>query len=420
MRKRRFTAGVAVMLVVLTAVSTFVITYYLAGEHYSRRFGDLNEVENEYAKFKEVSSVIDSYFIGEYDMDEAMESAMAGYVDGLGDQWSAYYTPQQTELLLQANGNAYVGVGVTIAGGEESPYSITQVTPGGPAEKAGVLPFDVITHVDGIAVSDIGGQEDVISSVRGIEGTAVRLTVDRDGQSLSFDIKRASVYYEQVSARMLEGDIGYIYVAGFETNVDKEFKTKLDSLIAEGARGIIFDVRMNPGGAVNIMVNMLDLLLPAGTVISMKDNAGNERQYSSDEACIQMPMVVLVNENSISAAEFFAAALQEYAVAQVVGSKTTGKGYAQQLFQLSDGSSINLSVMRYYTPKGNSLVDTGVTPDYEIDLSDEAFYNFYYLAYEEDTQLVKAVEVITPQLPAAEEQLPDEADETGETTAPAA
>lgn len=415
MRKKHLTAGAIIMLVLMTAVTTYVITYYTAAEFYNAKFGDLHAMELRYQKFKEVSQVVDKNFIAEYDFDAAMDGAMAGFVAGLGDKWSGYYTAEQTQALMESEENAYVGIGVTIAGeGEEEPFLITKVSSGGPADEAGILPFDIITHVDGVAVDDIGSQAEVINKVRGLEGTSVRLTVSRLSETLSVDIKRATVYNEQVEARMLEGDIGYISVSGFENNVDDEFKQKLNGLVADGARGIIFDVRMNPGGKVNIMVNMLDLLLPECTVISMVDNQGELIHYSSDAARLEMPMAVIINEYSISAAEFFAAALQEYGVAQVVGMQTSGKGYAQVLYPLSDGSSINLSVMRYYTPKGNSLVDVGVTPDHEVDLSDEDFYNFYSLEDQDDDQLQKAIQVVADQLPELPEADTEPGDSDGE------
>ena len=189
------------------------------------------------------------------------------------------------------------------------------------------------------------------------------------------------------------GDIAYLHIDGFDKNVDVEFSEKLQSLIDGGAKGIVFDVRFNGGGYVDVMSNMLDLLLPEGTIITMSDNRGEVTEYRSKEGAIELPMVVITNEYSISAAEFFAAVLQEYGVATIVGDKTIGKGYAQTLIPLSEGA-VNLSTLKYYTPKGVSLAGVGITPDVEISLSDEDFYNFYSLTDEQDTQLQKALETV--------------------------
>jgi carboxyl-terminal processing protease len=194
---------------------------------------------------------------------------------------------------------------------------------------------------------------------------------------------------------VIGNNVGYLYIDSFETNVEKEFAEKLNGLVDRGVKGLIFDVRFNNGGYVTVMKNMLDLLLPEGTVISMVDKAGDSRELKSDASAIELPMVVITNEYSISAAEFFAAALQEYGVATVVGDKTGGKGYAQTLFELKDGSSLNLSVYKYYTPKGISLVGKGVTPDIEISLSEEDFINFYSLTVEQDTQLQAAIGAVS-------------------------
>ena len=204
-----------------------------------------------------------------------------------------------------------------------------------------------------------------------------------------------------ITSKMLENDIGFIRIDAFDNGAEKEFDTHLDELIEKGAKGLIFDVRVNGGGYANVMSKMLDRLLPSGMIISMTSKDGQVQENMSDEACIKLPMAVLTNKYSISAAEFFAAAIQEYGVGTVVGEATGGKGYAQTSMPLSDGSALNISTYRYYTPKGNSLAGTGVTPDVEVVLPEEALYNFSSLTYEEDTQLQKAVEVLMPKVQAA-------------------
>ncbi len=392
--------GTAIMMTLLGIVATFNITFFISAEYYNNRIWDFQQSAEDYEKMSELEQIVSNYYIGDYDKTEAFEGALAGYVEGLGDQWSGYYTAEQTKIIDEQNANTYVGIGVTISM-EEMGVRITKVAQGGPAQQAGIEHYDLITHVDGVPVFDIGGQDEIVATVRGQEGTSVEITVSRDGQSLTFDIVRASVLSEGITARLINDNIGYIVIDGFSTHVDEMFEEQLNLLIEQGAQGFIFDVRFNGGGYVSVMNNMLDLLLPEGVVISMVDKAGQVTDYTSDENMLDMPMAVLTNEYSISAAEFFAAALQEYGVAQVVGDKTAGKGFSQQLIYLSDGSSVNLSTSRYYTPKGTNLADVGITPDYLVEMTEQQMSDFYHLTEEQDTQLQKAIEVLTPSLPPA-------------------
>jgi len=393
MKKRRISLATCLMLVFLAVVTTANICVLFMTEFYSAKLGDLQATESNYKRLKELIAVVDKYYVGEYDMDDAMDGILAGYIEGIGDRWSGYYNAEEYEALLEANENSYVGIGVTIATEfRDGGYMITEVISDSPAQKAGLQAFDVITAVDGKDASGFDSYSGLTELVRGEEGTNVSLTVKRDSQILNFDITRGAVFNPGVEARMI-GDIGYMHIDGFDKNVDVEFEQKLQDLINKGAKGFIFDVRFNGGGYVDVMSNILDLLLPEGTIITMSNNKEEVSEYRSDASCINMPMVVLTNEYSISAAEFFAAVLQEYDVATIVGDKTIGKGYAQTLIPLSEGA-VNLSTLKYYTPKGVSLAGVGITPDIEVSLSDEDFYNFYYLTDEQDTQLQKALETI--------------------------
>ena len=279
----------------------------------------------------------------------------------------------------------------------------------------------MILQVDGVEVSTLDDPQSLVQLVKGEKGTQVELTLDRDGETVTVTATRDEIRTYSVTSAMLEGQLGYIKIADFDANVDKEFEQHLDQLLAEGAQGFLFDVRFNPGGYLSVLRAILDRLLPEGIVITTVDKQGNETPYTSDANWIQLPMVVLTNENSISAAEFFAAALQEYEVATVVGAPTSGKGYSQQTFMLSDGSSVHISTTRYYTPKGNSLADTGVTPDISVALDDEALYLLYAgkLEQENDAQLQAGISALQTLLEEqAAQQEPDPAEETDEPAAP--
>ncbi len=398
-KKRTIAMGSALMLIFLTVVATFNITFFVSSEYYSRRLSNLQELEGRYKKLKEASDYVEQYFVGEYDEQALVDGAVAGYIDALGDRWSGYYSAEQTQALLESEQNTYVGVGITISYAEESEYRITAVTRDGPAQQAGIQPFDVLQAVDGVAVQDFATYDDMVSAVRGEAGTQVVLTVLRGSESLDFTVTRAEVYEEQITIELLEGGVGYMAISSFDANVDTEFSQKLQELLKQGATSLVFDVRFNPGGYVEVMCSMLDQLLPEGTIISMCYKDGKTYSSKSDAACLEMPMAVITNAYSVSAAEFFAAALQEYGVATVVGEHTGGKGFAQNLIKLEDGSSINLSIARYYTPKGVSLAGVGIAPDREVVMPEEDLYNFYQLTHEQDLQLQEAIAAVTQTAP---------------------
>jgi carboxyl-terminal processing protease len=269
----------------------------------------------------------------------------------------------------------------------------------------------------GVEVSSLQTGDDLAALVKGEIGTMVTIVVEREGQNLTFDITRDVIYTYSITSRMLENGVGYIAIADFDSNVDDEFRQHLSALQEQGAKGFVFDVRNNPGGYVSVMHDMLDGLLPEGPVITMVDKAGAEMPLTSDAKMLEMPMVVITNEYSVSAAEFFAAALQEYDMATVVGTKTSGKGYSQQTFDLNDGSSVHISTTRYYTPKGNSLAETGVTTDVlvELPLEDLNMLLSGKLEDADDEQLQAALEAVNHLIAALPVETPAE-EGTAETT----
>ena len=418
MKKHSVRISTALMLMLLAVVCTFNITYFTATEYYNSRLDELEELETRYSKLKSVADIVDKYFVGEYKEADAIEVALAGYVAGLDDVWSAYYTAEQTASIAEDEANQYVGIGVTYSTAAESLYQITAVTPGGPADLAGILPGDKLLTAAGVDVNTLETGDDLAALVKGEIGTQVTIVVDRAGEPLTFNITRDVIYTYSVTSRMLENNVGYIAIADFDSNVDDEFREHLTTLQEQGAKGFIFDVRNNPGGYVSVMHEMLDGLLPEGPVITMVDKAGEEMPLTSDADMLEMPMVVVTNEYSVSAAEFFAAALQEYDMATVVGTKTSGKGYSQQTFKLNDGSSVHISTTRYYTPKGNSLAETGVTPDLvvELPLEDLNLLLSGKLADADDEQLQSAIKAVNSLIAALPVETPAEGETTETTT----
>lgn len=360
-----------------------------------------NSQKNQFGKLYELKSIIDRMFIGEVDqayMDDVMASAMVASLD---DQWSYYVPADQYQMYEEQHTNSYVGIGVTILVLEdESGFAVQQVEPNGPAKEGGILPGDVIVAVDGVRVTELGAEE-AQNRISGSEGTTVSITVLRQEQELTVSLTRRSILMEVASGKMVTDAIGYIQINNFNERCAQETLSIFADLEAQGAKAMIFDVRFNPGGYVSEMVEVLDYLLPAGVLFRSEDYMGRSQEETSDAACKDIPMAVLINGNSVSAAEFFAAALTEYDYAVTVGQPTLGKGYFQQGIELSDGSLVNLSVGKYYTPKGVSLAEVGgLQPDVLVEVDEETMAKIYSetISAQEDLQLQTAIAELQKQI----------------------
>ena len=352
------------------------------------------------AKTAEIGAYLDTFFIDDYDEDRLADAAAAAMVAATGDRWSYYLTAEEKSSYDEQMKNAYVGIGVTITAQEAlGGMRIEAVTAGSPAEEAGILVGDLITEVEGEKTLDLG-MTGTRAKVRGEEGTFVTLTVLRGEESFPVTVERRSIQTPVAAYEMLDGQIGYIRIANFDSRCAEETNAAMDELIAQDAKALIFDVRYNGGGYKDELVKVLDKILPEGILFQSEDYQGTKQTDRSDEGCIELPMAVLVNQDSYSAAEFFAAAIQEYGWGTVVGTKTVGKGNFQTAFTLSDGSMLNLSIGKYYTPQGRSLTDTGVTPDVIVELSDEdnAKLSYGQLEKTDDAQLQAAIREITQKL----------------------
>ncbi len=343
-------------------------------------------------KLTELQRIIERCFVGDADMEEAQDMAAAAMVYALGDQWSYYVPASELSAYQETKDNSYVGIGVNIAAREDGTgIDILGVQLGGAAETAGILPGDILVKVDGQAIAG-KTTEQVRELVRGEEGAELTLTMLRDGAEKTFKLKRQKTVV--AVGRMLEGNIGLVRINNFNSGCAKEALAAVAELQKQGATKLIFDVRNNPGGYVSEMLEVLDHLLPEGVLFRQEDYLGNKSEERSDEACLKMPMAVLVNGDSYSAAEFFAAALQEYEWASVIGEKTYGKGYYQTTYMLSDGSAVNLSIGKYFTPKGVNLTEAGgLTPDVNVTVDAETAEKIAVngVSFENDPQIQAAV-----------------------------
>lgn len=350
-----------------------------------------------YSKIEELKDVIDQYFIGDADMTKAEDAAASAMIDAIGDRWSYYISAEEYASYMENKNNAYVGIGITIVVREDGTgEDIIEVKPGSSAQEAGILPGDTLIKVNGTSIAGMDTDQ-VAALVRGEEGTSLTVTVLRDGAEMDFTLKRQTIQVQVATGELLEGNIGLIKIANFNSNCAKETIAAIEQLQEQGADKLIFDVRNNPGGYVNEMLKVLNYLLPEGVLYRDLDYRGNEGEKRSDAACLELPMAVLVNGNSYSAAEFFAACLQEKDWATVVGEKTTGKGHYQNTIRLEDGSAVNLSTGKYFTPNGINLTETGgIVPDVieTVDKETAALIYAGTVPAAEDAQIQAAVKYL--------------------------
>lgn len=329
--------------------------------------------------------LVNTSFVGDYDPDQAVDAALEGLVNGLGDRWSYYLNAEGYASQELRRKNQYVGIGVTVNYEREEGLLIQAVTPGSPAEEAGLRPGEIITAAGGVSLAGEARYEGA-GYIRGEAGTAVVLDLlAENGATRTVKVLRAAVATDPVRSELLEGDVGYVKLDNFYDNSAGRLKEAVAELQGQGARALIFDMRDNGGGYLTQLTDMLDFLLPEGPIFISRDRAGHERVTQSDAACVDLPMAVLVNANTYSAAEFFAAELQEQGAAVIVGEQTSGKGYSQQAFPLPNGGALNLSTAAYFTGSGVSLIGAGLRLDAQVEQTGQG-----------DAQLEAALALLEP------------------------
>lgn len=398
--KKGWKIVLAILCAFVIAAGSFIAAVQYLNTRYAAALSAREEDSPVQAKAAEVQEIIETYFIDDYDEDTLADGAASGMVDATGDEWSYYLSTDEVAAYEESMANAYVGVGITITeDAEAGGMRVEEVVSGGPAEEAGIRAGDLLLAVEGEDVLTLG-IDGTRNLVRGEEGTRVNMHFSRNGTEYDVSVERRSIETPVVTGELLDENIGYIKIDNFDERSAAETIAFVKDLIGQGAEALLFDVRFNPGGYADELVKVLDYLLPEGDLFRSVDYAGREEVDTSDASCVELPMAVLVNEDSYSAAEFFAAALQEYEWATIVGSQTYGKGNFQTAFYLSDGSMVNLSIGKYYTPGGKSLSETGVTPDVVVDLDDEQYALLYYNALEQadDPQFQAAIDTLTQKI----------------------
>lgn len=351
----------------------------------------LSEDASSEEKLSVLKGLIDENYIGDVDEEALEEGIYKGYIQGLEDPYSVYYNEEETKDLYETTEGEYSGIGAVLSQDLESGViTLVQIYEGSPAAKAGLKGNDILTKVGDIEVTGMDLSE-VVTYIKGEKGTDVDLTVLRgeDAEEITVTATRDTVEAQTVKYEMLEGQTGYLSVSEFDSVTYAQYEEALNELTDQGMTGLIVDLRNNPGGNLNTVCEMLDLVLPKGTIVYTEDKDGKrETATSDDEHQINVPMVVLVNGNSASASEIYAGAIQDYGIGKIVGTQTYGKGVVQQIFDLGDGTSVKLTIAEYFTPSGRNIDGEGITPDVEVEY--EADEN----NPEADNQLEKALEVM--------------------------
>ncbi len=395
-RKKTITIVVVVLLFLVSNLATFFITKYypvFTGDAVVVNTG--NEKRNQnVSKLLYIMGQLDENFLWDIDEDSMWDSIYKGMMEGTGDIYSEYMNEEEYDQYLESVSASYSGIGVKISNDSDSNVVIAAVFKDSPAYGAGLQIGDIIISADDENLKGTTTSY-AVTFIRGEVGTSVRLGVLRGDETLYFDITRAEIENIYVESKMLSDGIGYVYISEFETNTYNQFSEAVKNLTSEGMKGLILDLRQNPGGLVNEAVQIADDILPGCQIVYLMDKNGNKSSYDSDEYSINLPVVVLVDGYSASSSEILTISLRDNNAATIVGKTTYGKGIVQIMIPLSDGTFYKYTYQQYYGPSGDSIHGVGIAPDVEVDLPEE-YQNVLIsdIPYESDTQLQKAVEIM--------------------------
>ena len=346
-------------------------------------------------KLEKLESLINEYYLKDVDQDDLQQGIYKGYIAGLNDPYSAYYDEEATKSFQESTEGEYDGIGAVMSQNRETGIiTISQVYEGSPAEQAGIKDNDILYKVED---EEVTGQDltEVVSKIKGEKGTDVKMTVLRGDERKEVQVTatRATIEYPTVNSKMLDNGIGYLRITEFDAVTYDQYMNAYNDLKKQGMKGIIVDLRSNPGGSLSIVCKILDEILPEGKIVYTQDKNGKEEDFTSDEEKkIDIPMTVLVNQYSASASEIFAGAIQDYKLGAIVGTQTYGKGVVQQIFDLKDGTCVKLTIAKYFTAKGQDIDGKGITPDVAID------YKADDNNLDADNQLDKAIETLQSEM----------------------
>lgn len=390
---RKISIGGAVTLAIMFSTVTFIMTMIYAQKTFDSRVFSIKERETMYAKLAEVDRLVRQNYFNTIDEEKLRDELVAGYVRGIGDNYGMYLTAEQYAAAMSSYEGQMVDIGVLPAQDGSGYIRVEEVYADSPAQVAGLQKDDIIVKVDELAVN-AQNYEQAVEALQGEPGTNVTLLVRRAGDEQSYSITRRRVDVMTVDYRLIQ-NVGYVRIQEFNDNTPAQFERAIGRLLDQQVEGLVFDVRNNPGGTIPSVVDILDQLLPEGPIMSAVDKAGNVRlSYQSDARSVDLPMAVLINAKSASAAELFAQALKDYNMAKTVGVTSYGKGSMQEIHKLSDGSALDITVARYNPPFSPNFEGIGVKPDYEVKLTPDQEALLEDLDEYSDPQLKKALEVV--------------------------
>ena len=388
----------AVMLIIITALITTLVTAIVVTERITSSASISNIADGDGTTGIEttlayIRTILEHGYIGELDDEQMLETAIKGYVAGVGDEYTVYYTKEEMDAQYDTAMGNYVGIGIyMIVNYEEGTIEVVDVMEESPALEAGMQAGDMITTVNGEKLTADNITE-LSNAIKGEEGTTVRLGIERGEETIELDVERRRIEVSHINSKMLENDIAYIQVLDFDGGTANEFKENYESLKEQGATSLIIDIRGNGGGVVDEAIDMLEMICDKGSTLLIETNKDGEETTieSEKEPIIDIPIVVLVNENSASASEIFAGALKDYEKATIIGTTTFGKGVIQTLLRLSDGSGLKMTTEEYCTPNRNKINEIGIEPNITVELPDD----IEEVTDENDTQLQRAIEELT-------------------------
>ncbi len=395
--------GIAIMGIVLFGAFSLL---RMSGQYLIIGGNGIHEVENTTLlddktvnKLQEIYEYMNIYYYEDYDIEDIRGALYDGLMAGLEDPYSVYYTKEEYIDLMVSTSGTYYGIGAGLSQDIKTMVvTITKVYKGTPAEEAGLKNGDIVVSVEGIDATTME-VSNLVTKIRGEEGTKVHMVIYREseGKTLEFDVERRNIELPSIEGELLDGGIGYIQITDFQSKTDEQFEAMVEDLKRQGAKGFILDLRANPGGLLSTVVNMLDYVLPQGMITYIEDAYGQRSEYMSDASCVDMPFVVLIDENSASASEIFAGAMKDYKYGTLVGKTTFGKGIVQNIITLSDGDAMKLTTSKYFTPLGNYIHGVGIAPDVEVDYEytgpEDADYDKQY-----DSQFIQALQIMREKL----------------------
>lgn len=386
--KKKIEVGTVIFIVIVAVVLACLATYM----YLTSMMPSLITKENFYDRITEVNKTIEQRYVGEADTESAMDSLLTGYVSAV-DKYSTYLNQDEyNSYLAQMNGK-YSGAGVTVKYiSATGLLKVINVKSNSPAASAGITVGDIIYKIGDRNVDEMS-YEEAINLLKAENGTVIELVILRGEEELQKSVTVGEYTTSSVEYELIENDVGYIAISEFDNTTFDDFKKAIEDLEGKGALQYIFDVRNNTGGSLSSVVNILDYLLPEGTLVTLKDNTDKETVYSSDADSFSKKYAVLINGSTYSGGELFAAAVRDFKTGTLVGETTYGKGYAQEIIPLSKGA-LYLSTKMYYPPNGENYEGLGVAPDVEAKLSAQLEDRFYELSYKEDTQIIAALNVL--------------------------